>query len=206
MDEKKPHRLSDEVLEIIRNEDFQKTADKFARKNDTIFKVLKGTGFTIALISGLVGYLLKANSEADDRRAEAITRVIEEKKEWSKRVTEAMIDLRQTRNMIRIDCEHGRAPSEYDQAQVREKAVFKLVTAIAGVQEIFDEKIRNKLMDMIEFDRTVKNVCTKDAPSGTAWRQHQLAVGELMKDSIRDEREELAKLTQSWFSNFFRRF
>lgn len=206
MDEKKPSALSDEVIKIVRNEDFQKTADKFARKNDTLFKILKGCGFTIALLSGLIGYLLKANSEADDRRAESIIRVIEEKKEWAKRVTEAIIDLRKTRNMIRLDCKYGRKPTIFEQSKMREEARFKLIMATAGVQEIFDNDIRTGLLELIEFDDSILDVCEKNAPSGKHWRQFQLKVGELMKESLTKNREELTKLTKSWFSNFFHRF
>lgn len=52
--------LSEEIGQVIRDDKFQATVDKFAQsKNETLFRVIKGFGFAIALASGLFGIFLR---------------------------------------------------------------------------------------------------------------------------------------------------
>ena len=95
--------LSSEVGTILRDPQFQSTVKQF-RQNVTFFRVVKGIGFMLALGSGLFGYFLKANSEADDRKAIALTAIINEKKEWLRRINDAHLELRKTLLLMKLEC------------------------------------------------------------------------------------------------------
>jgi hypothetical protein len=197
--------LAKELLTVVHDPKFQKTTDKFVRKNDVIFKVLKGVGFAIAMASGLFGYLLKANSEADDRKAEALTRVINEKKEWARRASDAIIELRSIRSQIKVDCDFGKPVSAYQQRKLRSAASFKLLGALSGIDEVFDEGVKDALAGLVRFDESITDVCAENAPSGTAWRAHLAEINQLMRASIQKDREALDKLATGLLSNFFRK-
>ncbi len=160
--------LSHEVSKIIRDPVLQQTIGQF-RKNETAFRIIKGIGFSIALASGIFGYFLKANSEADDRKAAAITNIINEKKEFAQRVNKGILEVRKTRYLIKYDCDYGKAPSSYEQGQKRFLARDKLVESFNGVREVFDEQIFQIFLELTAFDESVRDVCDKQAPGDEAW-------------------------------------
>lgn len=193
--------LSNEILRIIRNDGFQKTARLFAKKNETIFKVLKGLGITIALVSGVFGYLIKANSERDHRRAEAIHKIIAEKKQWALRVNKELMGVRRVRFLIKHDCEHNKIPSSYEQKLKRVLARAKLVEAFTGIYETYDDELYDLFVNFTKFDENVADVCAKDAPSDDVWRNFQRQINQKMRLSIRNDRDNLEKLGHGTLEN-----
>lgn len=191
--------LSFEVVKIIRDPEFQKTVEIF-RTNQTIFRVVKGLGFSLALISGLFGYFLKANSEADDRKAAAITNVINEKREWVRRVNAGVMDVRRTRFFIKYDCDHNKPVPLYDQGIKRYLARDRLIESFNGIHEIFDDQVFQTLLNFTAFDETIKDVCDKNAPDDNAWLEIFRKVNQQMKMSIKADRDKLEKLGNGIFS------
>ncbi len=185
--------LSFEVAKIIRDPEFQKTVEIF-RTNQTIFRVIKGLGFSLALISGLFGYFLKANSEADDRKAAAITNVINEKKEWVRRVSIGIMDVRRTRFLIKYDCDHNKPISLYEQGIKRFLARDRLIESFNGIHEIFDDQVFQTMLQFTAFDETIRDVCAENAPDDDAWLAISRKANQQMKASIKADRDKLEKL------------
>jgi hypothetical protein len=196
--------FSDEVLRIVRDKDFQNTAHLFTEKNETLFRFFKGFGFVIALASGLFGYLLKANSEADDRSAQAIHKTIKEKTAWQVKADEGILEVRKTRYLLRYDCENGRAPSRYQQGLQRFIARDKLIRACTGIDEIFGDEMLNTIRELAKFDESIVDVCAKDAPDDEAWRTYLLKANQQMRASIQEDRNQLEALTKGAFKNIFK--
>lgn len=195
--------LSDEIKKVIRDEQFQATVGKFVRKSNTRFKVLKGIGFTMAVISGLFGYLLAANSEADDRRAQMIHEIIKEKRAWVVKVSEGILQLRKTRFLIKYDCDHNRAPSLYEQGKLRFLAIHELVRSCTGTREIFGEEVGTICREIAAFDESIKDVCAKDAPDDETWRAFLVKINEQMHSSIKNDQEQLEQLGSGALSKIF---
>ncbi len=186
--------LSHEVGKIIRDPEVQKLVNQFKKKNETTFRIFKGVGFTVALASGLFGYFLKANSEADDRKAAALTNIINEKKDWMQRVNNGILEVRRTRYLIKYDCDFGKAPSLYEQGKQRFLARNKLVESFSGIHEIFDDQIFQTFLEMTKFDENITDVCTKNAPGDEAWREFPRKANQQMRESIQTDREKIKKL------------
>lgn len=196
--------LSEEVIAVIRNKNFQDTAHLYTQKNETLFRFFKGFGFMIALTSGLLGYLLKANSEADDRSAEAIHRIIREKTAWQIKADEGILGVRKTRFLIKYNCENGKAISLYQQGLERFNARYNLIKASSGIDQIFGDELLNTFKELAKFDESVRDVCAKDAPDDESWRVFLVKANQEMRKSIQDERDKLEQLTKGAFSNIFK--
>lgn len=186
--------LSDEIKKVIRDEQFQATVGKFVRKSNTRFKIIKGIGFTIAVASGLFGYLLAANSEADDRKAKMIHKIIDEKKEAAIRIANGILELRKTRYLIKYDCEHKQSISSYEQGKRRFLARHELVKSCTGMREVFGDQVFQTCLDLTAFDEGVTNVCSHDAPDDQAWREFLLKINQQIHASIKNDRERLEEL------------
>lgn len=195
--------LSDEIKKVIRDEQFQATVGKFVSKNDTPFKIIKGIGFAIAVASGLFGYLLAANSEADDRRAQMIHKIIDEKRAWVIKVNEGILQLRKTRFLIKYDCDHNKAPTLYNQGKMRFQAIHELVRSCSGTREIFGEDVGRTCKEITAFDESVKDVCAKDAPDDEAWRALLRKINEQMHSAIKINQDQLERLGSGAFSKIF---
>ncbi len=197
--------LSPEVGKIIRDPEFQKTVEIF-RTNQTLFRLLKGVGFTLALASGLFGYFLNANSEADDRKASALTSIINEKKEFSQRINRGILEVRKTRYLIKYDCDNEKGQSLYEQGQKRFLARDKLVESFNGAREVFDNQLFQTLLELTAFDESIKDVCAKNAPDDAEWVKFSRKVNELIRASISSDRERLAKISTGIWDNSSLRF
>lgn len=197
--------LSDEIKKVIRDEQFQATVGKFVRKSNTRFKVLKGIGFTVAIASGLFGYLLAANSEADDRRAQMIHKVINEKQEWMQKVNNGILELRRTRSQIKYDCENNKPISLYEQGLKRFEARADLVKFVNGIGEIFNEEVFKTILELTRFDESVKDVCAKNAPGDDAWLDISRKLNQQMRESLKTDREYLKNISTGLFEGTFQR-
>lgn len=194
--------LANEGVAFLTNEQIQAQIQKRNRKNDFI-KLCKGMGFTIAIAAGLFGYLLKANSEADDREAKAIRAVIDEKKEWAIKVNKGIMEVRRTNHLIRLECEHGRALTSYDQKKRRFLAIDRLVKASVGLDEVYDQDILKKIGKFTDFDQSIIDVCANAAPSDDEWRKQQRDINKLMHASIQKDRQSLLDLSKNLATKFF---
>lgn len=197
--------LSPEVGKIIRDPEFQKTVEIF-RTNQTIFRVIKGLGFSLALISGLLGYFLKANSEADDRKAAAVTNVINEKKEWYQKINKGILEVRKTRFLIKYDCDSGKKISSYEQGLQRFLARDKFVESFNGIIEVFDEEVFQTLLELTALDESITDVCAKGVPDDEAWKSLARKANQQMKASINKDKETLENLTTGILDQPFLRF
>lgn len=195
--------LSYEIKKVIRDEQFQTTVGKFVRKSNTRFEVLKGIGFTVAIASGLFGYLLAANSEADDRRAQMIHGIINEKKEWIQRVNNGLLEIRKVRHLIKYDCDHNRAIPSYEQGKLRFLARYDFVKSFSGTREIFGEEVAKICRELTAFDENVPDVCAKNAPDDEAWRDYLRKINEIMHKSILEDRIRLEQLGNGTLSKAF---
>lgn len=205
-DESRFKGLSPEVATIIRDPQFQDTVKQFVNKNETLFRTLKGLGYSLALISGLVGYFLKANSEADDRKAVAITNVINEKKEWFQKVNKGILEVRKTRFLIKYDCDNGKKISKYDQGLQRFLARDKLVDSFNGITEVYDAAVFQTLLDLTALDESITDICAKTAPGDEAWQSLARKANKQMKASINQDKEILEDLTTGILEQPFLRF
>lgn len=197
--------LSDEIKKVIRDEQFQATVGKFVSKSDTPFKVIKGIGFAIAVASGLFGYLLAANSEADDRRAQMIHKVINEKQDWMQRVNNAILELRRTRTQIKYDCENNKPISLYEQGLKRFDSRADLVKSFNGIGEVFNDEVFKTLLELTSLDESVKDVCAKDAPDDNAWLDISRKLNRQMRESLKIDREHLKNISTGLFEGPFQR-
>jgi hypothetical protein len=197
--------LSQEVSKIIRDPVLQQTIGQF-RKNETAFRIIKGIGFSIALASGLFGYFLKANSEADDRKEAALTNIINEKKEFAQKINRGILEVRKTRYLIKYDCDNGKAASLYEQGQKRFLARDKLVESFNGVREVFDKQLFQTLLELTAFDESVTDVCAKNAPEDVAWVTISRKANEQIRASIGTDREKLTKISTGIWDNSSLRF
>jgi hypothetical protein len=197
--------LSPEIGKIIRDPEFQKTV-KIFRNNQTLFRVVKGLGFSLALASGLFGYFLKANSEADDRKAAAVTNIINEKKEWYKKVNKGMLEVRKTRFLIRYDCEYRKPLSLYEQGLRRFLARNELVESFNGVGEVFNEEVLNTFLELTSLDESIRDVCAEKAPDDQAWWALSRRANNQMRASIKADHQRLEKISEGILSDTFLRF
>ena len=200
------HGLSHEVGKIVRDPEVQKLVNQFKKKNETTFRIIKGVGFTIALASGLFGYFLKANSEADDRKAAALTNIINEKKEWYQKVNKGVLEVRKTRFLIKYDCDHGKPVSLYEQGLRRFLARNNLVESFSGVGEVFDEQVLKTFLELTAFDEGIKDICAEKTPDDDAWRTISRRANDQMRASIEANHQVLEKISEGIFSDFFLRF
>jgi|SRR5579871_1846526 len=196
--------LSSEICEVIRDKEFQSTVNKFVPKRHTIFHLFRGAGFVVALAAGLFGYLLKANSEADDRRAEMIHKIIDEKEKWAQKVDIGILDLRRTRFLLKYDCDHHKSQSLDEREKVRELARFDFAKTYAGIDEIFGEAVIQICRDFTKFDASIRDVCAKNTPDDEVWRAYLLKINEQMHISIRKDRGKLEELGHGALGNIFR--
>jgi hypothetical protein len=196
--------LSDEIKKVIRDEQFQTTVGKFVRKSNTRFKVLKGIGFTLALASGLFGYFLKANSEADDRKTEIIHRIIEQKREAGVRIANGILDLRKTGYLIKYGCDHKKPISPYSQGKERFLARFELVKSCTGIRELLGDEVFKTCLDLIAFDESITDVCSNIAPGDQEWRDYLIKINKQIHESLIKDREKLEQLGNGALEDVFK--
>lgn len=193
--------LAPEVGKILRDREFKNTI-KMLQPNPTKFRIIKGFGFMLVLASGLFGYFLKANSEAEDRRASALTQVINEKKDWLRRINNAILELRKIRADIILNCKNKDPQAQY---KTRLDARYELIRSYAGIAEIFGIEIANTLDELVRFDDSIKNICSPEAPGDDAWLAFAKKANQQMRESLKRDREDYARLSEGIFKNSFPR-
>lgn len=200
---KKPmDRLSHEIGQVIRDKEFQRTVDKFSYRHETFFRALKAIGIAIALFSGLFGYMLKANSEADDRKAEAIHKVIDKKEAWAIKVDQGILEFRQAMFFIKESCEN-KAESKKERETKRVIASYELIKSFIGLNEIFGEETYKILLDLTKLDESVSDICAKNAPDDEVWRSYLKRLNKLMHASIAEDRNKINELGKGILSGIF---
>lgn len=198
--------LSSELAKIMRDPEFRTTLKQFRNSNETLFRVLKGFGFTLALASGLFGYFLKANSEADDRKVAMITAEINKKKEWYEKANKGVLELRKTRYLIKYDCDHGKALSLYEQGLRRFEARNTFVESFNGIGEVFSESLLKSFNEIAAFEEGILDVCAPNAPSDTVFSDLARKASDQMRALIQEDRQKLTKLSEGILSDTFLRF
>lgn len=159
--------------------------------DDKLFRYLQlGMAFIAAMVA-LAGYFLSAHASYQQREDESIRETINRKIEWVQKIDSAVTNMRYTRYVVVLQCKFHRPLRLYDQSLRRFDALNKVVTATAGVSYIFNEKVKDNIVELNHFDESVKDVCAPGAPDDQEWYKRAYEINKLMGESIQQDKEKL---------------
>lgn len=198
----------DEINTIVNSEALQKAIkDSHDAWEKTKFKWQIFVALVMAL-SAALGYYLKWDSDrkdlieqqiqaANERKAEQIQAEINLKMEWMRRTNNAIKDMRKTRALIIIGCKYQRPISMYNQEVERFLVRDQVARNFDGVMFIFNNSVQKKVSDLINFDESINNVCSTNAPSDDQWHKYENEISILMENSITQDEQTLSIITKN---------
>ena len=157
--------------------------------------------------SAAFGYYLKWDSDrkdrleqqiqaANERKAEQIQAVINQKMEWMRRANIAVMNLRELHEDIIAKCIYHKQRNQYAEYIARTNERMNVGKTYDRIRFIFNNINQEKFADFTNFDESITDVCAKEAPSDDRWRQYQYDLNNLMGQSIQQDKDDLMKLNK----------
>ncbi len=193
---KEKHLTKHDVIEILRSDVVQQVINKVAPKNHKVFQFFRGVGFILAIIGGLAGYYISWLSAQDNRKEMQIETSINQHIEWLRSIDNAVMEMRKTIHLIKLDCKYGKYLTQYEQDKKRFLVRHNVAQAMSGVSHIFNTDVFQSLRNLTYFDETVIDVCAKTAPPDEAWEEKFGLVNNAIGEIIKEEKLKLFELSK----------
>jgi predicted RND superfamily exporter protein len=109
----------------------------------------------------------------------------------------AVMDMRKTREMIVIGCKYHVHRNKYEEELRRFIVRDNVVRAFDGVDYVFNNRVRQKVRQLITFDENIDDVCSHSSPSDLTWLNYASIIKELMGKSILLDENKLSQVTKN---------
>ncbi len=190
-----------DIISLLEHEIFEDVVNKFAREQ-TWVKLLKIFVYFLTAVFAIAGFYLAwqsnmENNKAAEIRAEQesrnlqLTEQIKYKITFWREITDAIIQMRKTREYIVLRCQFGMPYTAYEQNRLRFEASYNTVKVITGTNRIFNQEVYEKLRQLVEFDKSVADVCAANAPSDEKWENYLHQIDSLIGKSIEEDQVKL---------------
>lgn len=200
--------LKDEIIGLIKHDEvdaliqrFLTHAKKIHRTKVIINSIVILLGFLIGIGAFYLAYqasadetLIATKKAYDQERSLNIQENIRRKIQWMRKLDSAVINLRIVRDHIVLQCKYNQPISAYRQELLRDNARFVIINAFTGSNFVFNDALYQQAPALIAFDESVKDVCAANAPHDIKWREHLIAINNIMGQSIRKDQEMLNNL------------
>lgn len=114
--------------------------------------------------------------------------------EWMRRADLAVMNMRKTREMIVIHCQYHLPRNIYQEKIDRINAQYEIIKTFVGINFIFDNQVLDKIHQLMQFDKSINDVCDQSAPSDDAWYKYAVEIDNLMGNSITNDKLKLIAL------------
>jgi hypothetical protein len=206
---KDPHceRVKNSFLGVLKSGELDQIIDRFIRKESHV-QIVKTLLYVITILIAVAGFFLswyatyesnkfQAQIAYNERQAQHIRDVIKEKRYWANQLIGSIMDMRETRITIVINCLHKTPFSLRQQALMRMKTEYRVIRAISKSRTVFKNKgLIDTIIALNKFEESIPDVCAKNAPSNEAWRQYQNKVVLIIENSINADEQQLLKLKE----------
>lgn len=170
-------------------------SDKTPSKNYNIFFEATKIFLTfLSILVALLGIYKEYQNIKIEREATHINQVINNKISVMRKSSDAIMDLRLTREHIILKCKTNQPLTFHEQQQLRLNARDKVAREFTGTRFLFGEKLQEKSIELVVFDEGVIDVCSPNNPKQDKWHQYHTDIINLMGKSIQADEKKLEAL------------
>ncbi|MFW9928920.1 MAG: hypothetical protein ACFFD1_05990, partial [Candidatus Thorarchaeota archaeon] len=193
------------------NEKFNELSSNHSNDNKSgaggsFIKKYSKTSIALSALFGIIiGNFFDYNREQDARLENELSETIIQKDGWTSSVSERIMQMRRTNDLIRLKCKFGNPLPPYEQAELRLNQRYNLLeTAVVRSHYTFYSlESHDAIRNIIALENSINDVCNEEAPTDAKYQEQMVRFRELMVGSIEHDIAERNRLNQGFIRKFF---